>query len=29
MLDELKENGIPYMECGIAKVNVAEIRAIE
>lgn len=28
LLDELKENGIPYTECGAAEVNVAEIRAI-
>jgi hypothetical protein len=28
LLDELKENGIPYTECGIAEVNVAEIGAI-
>ena len=29
LLDELKECDIPYTECGVAKVNVAEIRAIE
>ena len=29
LLDELRENGIPYTECGTAQVNVAEIRAIE
>ena len=29
LLDELKENGIPYTECGVAKVNVAQIGATE
>ena len=29
LLDELKENDIPYTECGIANVSVAEIGAIE
>ena len=29
LLDELKENGIPYTECGIANVSVAEIGATE
>ena len=29
LLDQPKENGIPYTECGIAEVNAAKIRAIE
>lgn len=29
LLDELKECRIPYTECGVANVNVAEIRAVE
>jgi hypothetical protein len=29
LLEELKENGIPYRECGTAPVSVAEIRTGE
>ena len=29
LLDELKKNGIPYTECGVAEVNVAIIGGAE
>lgn len=29
LLDELKENGIPYIECGTVEVNGADIKAAE